>query len=644
MDQPVAVKFLHASHAGDPTLVERFHAEARNSSRLRHPNSIRVFDFGQTRAGDLYMVMELLRGMSLGQALRGGSMSPGRVAHIGVQVAKALSEAHDTKLIHRDLKPENIFLVEMVGEPDFVKVLDYGIAKLLDTPGESLTETGMVIGTPVYMSPEQIQKGERPIDGRADLYALGVILYRMLAGKAPFSGTGVQLLMAHLTQPVPDLRALTKSTLWPVPERLCAIIMRLLEKDRDARFPNALSVAQALEPLVTATIPPTEMVAERTVKSPDIRRRRSRFWAVWASAAAVLVVGLAVLLVAFWPEGDKKRRKSRKRRVPVAAKPVRPAPPAPTANPLEANPSVVLPSGLVPTSPPRLAPAPSPAPEPKVEEPAPEPAPEPKVDEPAPEPKAEEPAPEAKADEPAPVAKKEASDPSTFEPSWSEPAPKPADPGKARREMEARRKAIQAIYKLGRTKGADAETKLAAIIGGTGPGYERASAVRALGRKKRSKLVPLLEKLTRSKATAVRIEASIKLYQWGEHRVALPQLKTLRAEGVALRRAFQTGYHKGKPTYDSRALAFFRAGIRSDNVYVRLDSAVGLIELKKPSEGLSIVRRVLEQEPKYHIRMAAVNYLTPLKTKASVRALLKLAVNDKDEAVAKRARDVLGVK
>ena len=214
---------------------------------------------------------------------------------------------------------------------------------------------------------------------------------------------------------------------------------------------------------------------------------------------------------------------------------------------------------------------------------------------------------------------------------------------KAREEMEARRKRIQEIYTYGRSKEPGDAAKLKAIIIGEGPVYERASAIRALGRDKRDGVIPELKTMVEDKATAVRIEAAIKLYQWDEQRFAMPVLKKLRKQGVALRRAFQTGFEKGKPTYDKNALPFFRDGVKAENVYVRLDSAVGLIELGKENKGLPVIKGVLTGEEKYHIRMAAVNYLTPLKTNEKVRGLLDLATKDKDERVAKRARDVLGV-
>ena len=229
---------------------------------------------------------------------------------------------------------------------------------------------------------------------------------------------------------------------------------------------------------------------------------------------------------------------------------------------------------------------------------------------------------------------------------------KPAEPAadspeaqakKLQEEMEQRRKRIQEIYTLGRSAEQPDKDSLKAIIVGAGPVYERASAIRALGKEKRADVIEDLKKLIEDPATAVKIEAAIKLYQWSETAFALPVLKDLRSQGVALRRAFQTGYDKGKPTYDDNALGFFKDGVKNENVYVRLDSAVGLIELGKVKDGVPVVKEVLAKEEKYHIRLAAVNYLTPLKAEAPVKELLELAAKDTDERVSKRARDVLGV-
>lgn len=329
MEQPIAIKFLHAAHGGDQTLVPRFQREARLSSRLKHPNTIRVFDSGQTDGGDLYMVMELLDGKPLSDwIVDGAPMAPQRVVRVGVQVCKSLAEAHELGLVHRDLKPDNLFLMDLPGEPDFVKVLDFGIAKAMDGDGETLTATGMVVGTPAYMSPEQIRKQKDPIDGRSDLYSLGVILYRLLTGQKLFDGTGVQVMMSHLTEsptPIHQLKEISDQ----VPVGLARVVMRLLEKDRNKRFPDALRAASALSeslggqavplrpPTRTAlarpSLPEPELESADTVletSRPDVRRKK-RNVAPWLSfgAAGLLMAGLAFAVLPGLQSGDQDKRK-----------------------------------------------------------------------------------------------------------------------------------------------------------------------------------------------------------------------------------------------------------------------------------------------------------------------------------------------
>ena len=222
--------------------------------------------------------------------------------------------------------------------------------------------------------------------------------------------------------------------------------------------------------------------------------------------------------------------------------------------------------------------------------------------------------------------------------------PAKAKAEEAKRKAEERRTRIQQIYKLGRSKDANDATALQTVIQGDGATWERASALRALGREKRPKMIATLKTLTEEKAVAIKMEAAIRLYKWGETKFALPILKDLSEQGVALRRAFQTGYKDGKPQYDKNAARFFKAALKNDKqVYARLDAAVGLIELGKDKAGLGVIKSVLEKEERYHIRMAAVNYMSPLKTNDKVRALLESATTDKDERVSRRARQILGV-
>ncbi|MFU8804695.1 MAG: serine/threonine protein kinase, partial [Bradymonadaceae bacterium] len=178
----VALKFLTPGVAKDPINVERFRREAYHVSQLRHPNTITLYDYGQTEEGLAYMVMEFLEGDALGDLIqRDGAIEIARAAHIYIQILKSLSEAHRRGLVHRDLKPENIFLCEMFGEQDYVKVLDFGVAKMTmadsdDEEGaEALTRAGRIFGTPMYMAPEQACA--EPITPATDVYALGLLLF-----------------------------------------------------------------------------------------------------------------------------------------------------------------------------------------------------------------------------------------------------------------------------------------------------------------------------------------------------------------------------------------------------------------------------------------------------------------------------------
>jgi len=210
MDRMVALKLILAEAVKSPDAAARFEREMKLSAKIEHPNTIRVYDFGETD-GQLFLAMELLRGQTLKQVLESGPLDLGRIVRIGVQVARALQAAHSEGVVHRDLKPDNVMLLEQYGEHDVVKVLDFGIAKSLDEPEASVTATGAVIGTPAYMSAEQAMG--QAVDRRSDLYSLGIILYEMASGRLPFTAPGfTALLVAHatetpqpLTQVVPDI-------------------------------------------------------------------------------------------------------------------------------------------------------------------------------------------------------------------------------------------------------------------------------------------------------------------------------------------------------------------------------------------------------------------------------------------------------
>ena len=206
VNRSVALKILRPEYASNLEQVRRFQTEARAASSLDHPHTIRVIDFGQSDDGALYLVTELLEGETLSDLIaREGALDPWRAARITCQVLKSLSEAHSMGIVHRDLKPENIFLTRVHGEGDFAKVLDFGIAKITapDRERRSLTVTGTVVGTPLYMAPEQARG--QAVGRSADLYSVGVLLYEMLAGEPPFMGeTAMQVMMEHIqTEPPP---------------------------------------------------------------------------------------------------------------------------------------------------------------------------------------------------------------------------------------------------------------------------------------------------------------------------------------------------------------------------------------------------------------------------------------------------------
>ena len=201
MGHHVALKVIRSDVKGGLTAVQRFYNEARACSRLSHPNTMRVLDFGATDDGNLFMACELLRGMSLDDRLAiDKRLAPLRAVRIALQVCQSLDEAHSLGIVHRDLKPGNIFLAEVHRKEDFVKVIDFGISKVITGPdAQNLTGTGTMIGTPRYMAPEQVTAAA--VDGRTDLYALGIILFESITGESPFQAqTAQQMLMAQLAE------------------------------------------------------------------------------------------------------------------------------------------------------------------------------------------------------------------------------------------------------------------------------------------------------------------------------------------------------------------------------------------------------------------------------------------------------------
>jgi len=298
LDRPVVLKMLHRGLTSDPSVVQRFHREAKAASRLVNPHSIQVLDFGEAEDGTLFMAMEYLGGKDLAHLLAtGGPLPEARIVRIGAQILEALGEAHAHGIIHRDLKPENVMVEDRRNDADHVTVLDFGIAKISDPGPEDgkLTQAGLVCGTPQYMSPEQARG--RDLDPRTDLYSTGVILYQMATGKLPFeSDTPVGFLTKHIAEPPAPMRERNPELSISAP--LEALIARALAKERQDRPASADAMRADLLACLAPAAPapsPTRLQGgarpaepERKQPAPD---RRSP---VVPIAIALLVVGAGV--------------------------------------------------------------------------------------------------------------------------------------------------------------------------------------------------------------------------------------------------------------------------------------------------------------------------------------------------------------
>jgi len=301
LDRPVVLKILKPALLEDPTIVGRFEREAKAASRLNHPNVIQVLDFGrQEKDGSLYIVMEFVQGKDLRVILRDEwPLAEDRLCNIMAQVCAALSEAHAHNIIHRDLKPENVMVEERRDQPDFVKVLDFGIAKLLDAEGPGLTSVDVVCGTPQYMAPEQATGTH--LDARCDLYAVGVILYQMATGHLPFDGANSMEVLTKQVhdRPIPPRQRQPDA---PISEAMEALILRSLEKDAARRPQTAeqfrdelLAVPakarekraslQAAEPLLRVPTPTTSPKPHKPTP-PEAPRKARRWWWPFPSAGS----------------------------------------------------------------------------------------------------------------------------------------------------------------------------------------------------------------------------------------------------------------------------------------------------------------------------------------------------------------------
>ncbi len=234
MNRPVALKLI-PTH--DPTTVARFEREALTISQLRHPNTITVFDYGRTEEGFLFLSMELLHGQTLSEIVKSvGPLPPRRAIHIAAQICRSLNEAHHAGIVHRDIKPDNIILITVDSDDSVVKVLDFGIAKaVMGDDDVQLTGDGRIIGTPRYMSPEQILA--ESLDHRSDIYSLGCIIFEMLTGVPPFQQSSTTALMISHTQDPPPAFAqrLSGPSLEKIPPYLEGVVRRALAKDPNDR-------------------------------------------------------------------------------------------------------------------------------------------------------------------------------------------------------------------------------------------------------------------------------------------------------------------------------------------------------------------------------------------------------------------------
>ncbi|HVG58061.1 MAG TPA: serine/threonine-protein kinase [Hyalangium sp.] len=297
LGRQVALKVLRPQHARDVSFVRRFFQEARSVNQINHEHIVEIFDFVEDEErGHVYCVMELLRGQSLADVMKEEKLTLERIQRIGVQVCAALGAAHKVGVVHRDVKPDNLFLAHRSGQADFVKVLDFGVAKILTSEGTGNTLDGTIIGTPTYMAPEQA--AGLPVDHRADIYAVGNLLYEMLAGHPPFQAHAFgQLVVQIITQqppPLPDRLASGE----PMPPALAELVLRCLSKEPEARPQQLEEVTTALLTLGTRAPVPPPHEEEEEENTPTQRARMSPD-AWWLNPRlSLLVVAMAIAMLA----------------------------------------------------------------------------------------------------------------------------------------------------------------------------------------------------------------------------------------------------------------------------------------------------------------------------------------------------------
>ncbi|HEY6037354.1 MAG TPA: serine/threonine-protein kinase [Kofleriaceae bacterium] len=363
LGRDAAVKVLRAELTSDAELVDRFFTEARAATAIRHPSIIEVFDFGYTETGEAYLVMELLEGESLHAFLKRfkpAGLPPHQAAQFARALANALVAAHGKGIVHRDLKPANIFLVPDAEQPYGVrvKILDFGIAKLVDPTGQPIgrshTIEGALIGTPRYMAPEQARSA-KAIDHRADLYSLGCILYEMVVGEAPFAkgGSGEVIAMHLFEEPQPP-----RDRVPGLAPELDAIILRLLQKEPADRYASAQDVARALAGPAGMEVTPAPFTPtpQAPVARPSVethlaaplpfddggptRRDRSHTLPIVAAIAVLVIGGAVAIAVAKSGRGEAAQAVAPTAPAPAPVA----APPAPVPVKMEVTPAPAPPT------------------------------------------------------------------------------------------------------------------------------------------------------------------------------------------------------------------------------------------------------------------------------------------------------------
>jgi serine/threonine protein kinase len=297
INKQVAIKVLSPAHSKKPDEVERFLREARAASRIRQENVVDITDFGYTSGGLAFLVMEYLEGEDLATtSTREGALPWRRAVRITKQICAALEAAHTGGIIHRDMKPENVFRIRRGADPDFIKVLDFGIAKIIDENYEpslpSSTNSGL-LGTPEYVAPELIRG--LPPDARVDIYAVGVILYRLLTGRVPFSGDSfMATLTQHLMEPPRPLRQVAPHM--DIPEALEAIVLRTLNKEPDQRYPAIGELSRVIS-AVDAAHPEHSVVVPNPIAAGATPPPR-RIGVIVGVLALLLLVGVTAVFMA----------------------------------------------------------------------------------------------------------------------------------------------------------------------------------------------------------------------------------------------------------------------------------------------------------------------------------------------------------